>query len=331
VTKSAWYQLELLAKREPIEQVLLSGELSPSQEEKLRLIPQIKAFGEQLGLASTQNYDTVSIRWQREIYNFTACDPLAFEPATWWFPVVGSVPYLGFFREADAQRYATRYQERGYDVWYRRAGAYSTLGWFRDPILPGMLDWEEFRLAETVLHELAHATLWIKGSVSFNETFANVVGEEAAERWMERRYGATGPEVIRMRQRREDMETWRQVLHRLYTDLDSVYQNLDFLPEQRLSKKEALLNDLAYRLAYADFHDRERYLAAARRGSWNNARLHQYRTYNDARENFERLLEAKTGDLGAFIGEVDRLTRDAADPEAAIAAAAGLPTAVQKK
>ena len=74
-----------------------------------------------------------------------------------------------------------------------------------------------------------------------------------------------------------------------------------------------------------------RYLAAARRGTWNNARLHQYRTYNDAREGFERLLEAETGDLRAFIGEVDRLTRGAADPEAAIAAAAGPSGAVQKK
>ena len=163
LSKAAYFQAELLAGREPLDDVLTSGDLTPTQADRLRLVPDIKAFGESIGLADTDNYDTVNLGWQRGIYTVTAAPPLSFEAKTWWFPIVGGVPYIGFFRDSDARKRADRVAAKGYETHIGRASAYSTLGFFRDPVLPGMLDWDEARLAETVLHELAHATLANEG------------------------------------------------------------------------------------------------------------------------------------------------------------------------
>ena len=314
VSRSAWFQLELLAKREPIDRVLAQGRLGEEQARKLALVPDMKAFGERQGLSSSRNYETISARWDRSLYNFSACDPLSLEPVEWWFPVVGRMPYLGFFNQRDVLRYERRYRDRGYDVWVRDVAAYSTLGWFRDPVLPAMLDWEEFRLAEVVLHELAHATLWVPGSVSFNETFANVVGEQAATRWMTERYGQGSAEVLAMDRTREDWVRWRALLEGLYKNLDTAYNNQNTHPEDKLKRKHALFAALERSVLEAEFHQVERYALAAREGPWNNARIAQYRTYNQGREAFDSLLERHEGDLPAFMADIAKITEKRRDP-----------------
>jgi len=318
VARSAYFQAELMAQREPIDRVLARGELNPTDAELLALVPAIKAFGESQGLSNSRSYESISTRWDRTIYNFSACPPLSFDPVTWWFPVVGRVPYLGFFRERDSDRYRERYEQRGYEVWVRTAGAYSTLGWFRDPILPGMLAWEEHRLSETVLHELAHATLWVKGSVDFNESYANVVGKEAALRWMVERYGASSEQVSHVHRRREDIQRWRALLQELYNDLDVVYKFDDKSEREKLTMKQELLASLESRVISAGFHDRQRYLAAVDAGPWNNARLRQFRTYNDGQEAFHWLLQRHNGDLRLFIEDLDRITTGTREPWTAL-------------
>lgn len=326
VVKSAWFQAELLADRVPLDRALEAGTLPEEQARRLTLVPEIKAFGERLGLSPTRNYEAISPHWERVVYNFSACDASRFEPVTWWFPVVGRVPYLGFFRPQDAERHARRYGDRGYDVWVRTAGAWSTLGWFRDPVLPGMLRWDEWRLAETVLHELAHATLWIRGSVSFNESFASVVGEVAAARWMTHAYGPDSPEVAAMHRKQADGEIWEGILRGLFQDLDEAYRRLDDDRGERLVAKATILDTVEARARAAPFQDPAPYVEAARRGPWNNARLWQYRTYNEAREEFLQLLEQCNGDLPSFIEAVDRATRRAKDPFAALRAALDSPS-----
>jgi predicted aminopeptidase len=314
VGQAAWHQAGLMAAREPIDRVLERGELDEARAEKLALIPQIKAFGERQGLAPSRNYETVSARWRRSIYNLSACPPLGLEPVGWWFPVVGEVPYLGFFRSQDVARWESRYRERGYDVHVRDVAAYSTLGWFRDPVLPAMLDWEEYRLAEVVLHELTHATLWVPGSVSFNETLANVVGEEAATLWMLERYGPESPEVATMEAAREDHEIWRGLLEDLYRDLDAAYKNMNTTEEQKLETKERLFRSLEHRVLAAGLRQPEPYAKEARDGQWNNARVAQYRTYNHSREAFDELLRRRHGDLRAMMDDIAIITNDSRDP-----------------
>ncbi len=326
LSRAALHQAELMALREPVDRVLTSDDprhaLSAEQAEKLGTISEIKAFGEELGLARSNNYESISVRWDRTILNFSVCEPLSLEPVGWWFPIVGRVPYLGFFREQDMQRWEHRYRERGYDVWVREVAAYSTLGWFRDPVLPRMLAWEEYRLAEVVLHELTHATLWVPGSVSFNETFATVVGEQAATLWMESRYGPESEQVRDMWITREDHDTWRGVLEGLYQDLDSVYKNENISADAKLEQKRKLFESLDQRVLSAGFHRPDRFREEAREGIWNNARVAQYRTYNHSREDLDRLLMRRDGDLRAFIGDVEKITSNQDDPWSAVQDAA---------
>jgi len=322
VAKSGWYQAELLLSREPIDEVLAENRVDESGAQALALVRDVKRFGGSIGLAATDNYETLALEWDREIWNLTACDPAAFEPRTWWFPIVGRVPYLGYFRERDAREVEAELLAEGLDVYLRTAGAYSTLGWFKDPILPGMLGWDEASLADTVLHEMTHATLWVRGSVSFNESFAAFVGELAALRYLTDRHGPHHEVVRAAVNRRHDREVWREVLQGLYEDLDAVYASPTVSEAWKLERKQALLAELPDRVRAAPLLDPERYVLAAEEGPWNNARFVGFATYNSNTASFEALFDRVGRDLAAFITEVGRVTRGHPDPFVAIEEAA---------
>ena len=322
VAKSGWYQAELMRSREPIDDLIAEGRVDAQQARALALVRDVKRYGGELGLAATDNYETVALDWKREIWNVTACDAADFEPRTWWFPIVGRVPYLGYFREVDARETEAELREEGLDVYLRTAGAYSTLGWFRDPILPDMLAWDEASLSDTVLHEMTHATLWVRGSVSFNESFANFVGEVAALRYLVARHGPHGEPVVRAVNRRHDRQVWRALLQTMYKDLDAVYATPTLSRDEKLARKQALLAELPERTLAAPLLEPDRYLAAAREGVWNNARFIGFRTYNSNTPWFEALLAREDGDLARFIATVGELTRRHPDPFVAIEEAA---------
>ena len=253
----------------------------------------------------------------------SACDPLAFRPVKWRFPIVGTVPYLGYFRIEDARRRAADLRERDLDVYVRTAGAYSTLGWFEDPLLPHMLKWDESELANTLLHERAHATLWIPGSVKFNESFAAFVGDEAEMRYLVDRYGPDSEPVRKEVDRRTDGVLWKTLQHETYQTLDAIYRRKDLDRGGKLREKGLVLSALPTRVAESGFAEPARYVRAARAGPWNNARLVQFRTYHTAHDHFAALLAQEGGDLLAFIDRIDDLTRAGGDPYEALATAVG--------
>jgi|AMFO01.1.fsa_nt_gi Predicted aminopeptidase len=314
VIRSAWFQAGLLLSRRPVAKLRAQGKLTPEQEQAVDTIDDVKKFGASIGLSSTDNYQTIAWKWKRRIWNLSACDPIAFQPRTWWFPVVGRVPYLGYFREKDADHEAEKLRNHGYDVYVRTAGAYSTLGWFRDPILMPMLRWSTYDLAETVLHELTHATVWIPGSVQFNESFANFVGEEAAFRYLAHRYGPDSDEVKQARADQDDLDRWRDLEHGVYADLDGVYEDPSLSDADKLSKKQAIFASLDQRVDAEGFADPERFHRAVERGTWNNARLVQFRTYNDNRAWFAQVLKRDNGDLLAFMHDIQKIVAGADDP-----------------
>jgi predicted aminopeptidase len=320
VVASAGHQAELLGSTEPVDNVLAGGRLSAGEEQRLRLFAEVKAFGARIGLSATGNYAHYAVRWHRRIWNVSAAPPLSLEPRTWWFPIVGRVPYLGFFDDADVDAWRTRLAAEGHEVYVREVGAYSTLGWFRDPVLPAMLRWDEPRIAETVCHELAHATLWIPGSVSFNESFASVVGVAAGDRFLVEKYGEGSPEVRDARDREHDGRVFTGLLVELTAALAAVYGDPNLTDPERTARKAALLAGFPARVREADLRDPDRWEAWARDQTWNNARLSQFRTYHTGHADFEALLARREGDLTAFIEEVRRITRGARDPFAALRA-----------
>ncbi|MDA1266750.1 MAG: aminopeptidase [Planctomycetota bacterium] len=323
---SGYYQAELLALREPVDDLRGSGRVTPTQEAKLDVVQDAKTWGAGIGLEATDNYETVSLAWERQIWNVSACDPVSFEARRWWFPIVGSFPYLGFFREQDARELQAELEEEGYDVYVRTAGAYSTLGWFKDPILPGMLEWSDWSLAETVFHELAHATLWVPGSVKFNESFASFVGEVAVMRYWQERCGSHDPELLNQVQRAADMETWRALQHGLYEDLDAVYTDPELTDEQKLARKaEIFEQSFPATVRAATFYQPLRFEKALESATWNNARLIQFKTYNTSSELFRSVLERSDYDLLRFIQDVGRITSGRGDPFDALRAHLGPP------
>ncbi len=320
--RAGWYQAEMLAARTPIDDVLARGVLPPDEAARLRLVPTLKAHGRALGLSATENYDSVALGWNRTIWNVSACDPLSFRVTTTWFPIVGRVPYLGYFREDDARAQAKAWEARGLDVHVRTAGAYSTLGWFRDPVLPSMLRGTDSDLANTVFHELAHATTWIPGSVSFNETFASFVGETATRDWLVATWGPDGAPVAAWDRQRRDASRVEEILRGLYAELDALYRDPTRTPDAKRAAKAALFASLPARVDASAIENRDAARAWAARGPWNNARLAQFQTYNGHEDLFAALYAREGASLPRFLAAVRTLAEHEDDPVAALRRAA---------
>jgi predicted aminopeptidase len=288
---------------------------------KLDLIQDVKAFGEEIGLSATENYSRIAWDWKRTIWNVSASAPLKFHPKTWWFPIVGTVPYLGFFRRSDADNWIDDLNQEGLDVYLRTAGAYSTLGYFEDPVLPGMLEWEDDLLANTVLHEMVHATVWVKGSVPFNESLASFVGDNASLAYLSDRHGDDSEVLQKTHQRREDVATWRTLQRSLFGELRSIYANPTLSPVEMQQMKDALFGQWPDRVDASFFHDPERFVRAAHEGVWNNARLLQFQVYNSKQNEFRAILDKVDGNYPEFLNKVRDLVQNAADPFEALSEA----------
>ena len=175
-------QLRIVWEARPVEEVMADAATPDSVREALRFIGRVRRFAvERLGLLETENYRTYYDQQGREImWVVTACEPYRLQEHTWDFPIVGQVPYKGFLREELAQEEALRLKADSLDVSVRNPDGWSTLGWFRDPILSGMLMRDKGDLASLIIHELAHATIFVRDSVSFNENLASFIGDQGA-------------------------------------------------------------------------------------------------------------------------------------------------------
>ena len=308
VGKAATYQLSMLNSRVPNLEARASGQLSREERQTLDIIEEVRGFGSRLGLNVGELYGTVALGWDHTIWNVSASKPLAFEPATWWFPIVGTVPYLGFFEKDEALDQVKALEADGLETYLRTAGAYSTLGYFEDPILPSMLRWSEWTAARVILHELTHATIWLPGSVNFNESVANFVGDAAAMRFLETKYGAQSQSVARAKASQSDHRVWRVLLQGLYQELAQLYQNQELTDEAKTIEKKKLYDSLPARVDTANFQYPRRYQIIASQ-KWNNPRLMQFRTYNDNRKYFDALLDECGGDILKFMKAMNRIAR----------------------
>lgn len=323
LARQGLHQAALLYGRIPVEDARRMGRFSEKDEVALARVRRILAFGSEIGLRTDHRYSAIHPTWERTVFNVSACRPDAFRPVKWHFPVVGRLPYLGFFDESSATTATRHLKRRGYDVYQRKAGAYSMLGWLEDPLLPHMLRWSEAQLAGTLLHELTHATVWVPGSAAFNESFANVVGQEAALRYLIDVHGEESEPVHTERDRREDRVAYRAMLREVYQELDALYAQ-DRPRAEILREKAAILATLPQRVSLLGLHQQTTYLRSVRSGEWNNARMVQYRTYNRSSDWFATLLEQEGGDLSRFIARVDALGASGEDPYAALARAVGV-------
>ncbi|MCI0570414.1 MAG: aminopeptidase [Myxococcaceae bacterium] len=297
LSQAATGQAQLLWGAKSIPDVLRRPDVSPRLRRILARVPDIKAYGRTKGLRPTRNYERYTDLHRRAaVWVVQGCAPLAFAPKTWDFPLVGRVPYLGFFDEAAARRHAKSLAEdEKLDVTVRTASAYSTLGWFDDPVLSTMIPEGEHALgalANTLLHESVHATVYVNGQSAFNESLASFVADRLTLVWLMRTFGEDARETRAWAAAEVRGERYTQALHRGYLELADVYASQRSDGEKR-AEKERILGGLREELKLS--------------APLNNAVLAGYRTYDTGGPAFARLLEACGRSWPAFLRAVGSL------------------------
>ena len=303
--RTAWGGLRLMAQRTSVDRLLADSRTDVELARRLRSARRLVEFAErELALPVDRAYDSyVELGRQYPSWTVTAAPELAVEPVVWCFPVAGCVSYRGYFSEERARRFADALEARGMDVEVGGVRAFSTLGWFRDPLLSSFLELPEPELAALLFHELAHRRLYVKDDTTFNESFASLVEEAGVIRWLQSQGRTEELERWLVDQRRDAQVTelalaTREELARVFAEPRP--------DDWKRERKAALLEGL--RAAYR-----------ARRDEWgarwdgffgpglDNARLATLGAYGELLPGLRRLLAAENGDLERFYAAAEAL------------------------
>jgi predicted aminopeptidase len=307
--KQGTIMLGYLGRAVPLKE-LSTGE-NVSEEDRLFVtrVENIRRFAmTELGLKESKNY-TRYVKLNRDYLAavVSASPKDSFGRYEWWFPVVGKLPYKGFFLVKDAGKERAKLEKKGLDVWIRGVDAFSTLGWFRDPLYSYMKKYSEQYLAELIIHELFHATLYLKNFSQFNEQLAEFVGTEGARLYMGKKQienptvegaldaGETDAAL------REDREVYLSVIQDLIAELDRLYKS-DVPREEKLLGKEEIIA-----VAKASFNENYDSLFKTENYKFfselpiNNAYLELFRLYHEEDFYFKGLYERTGEDLIKFI------------------------------
>lgn len=307
-------QIAMLAQREPIAHVLQEPTLPSRVRDRLVLIWHVREFARhRLGLRVGESYrDLVRLNRDAASYVVSAAPRDRLEPYLWCFPIAGCLPYIGYFRRVDAEREAQRLARQGYDVHVRGVEAYSLGGWFPDPVYSPMLDDSRWWLANTVLHELTHGTVFVPGRARFNEGLATFVGDTGSLLFLEERYGARSATVAEARAEQRDRRRYVAFLEELITELRRVYA-LRISREEKLRRREEWFERAVLRAREIPF-ELPVYARAARR-RFNNAMLVTHMTYHGSERQFEAVYQRLGRDLRRFVVFIrDEVARQP-DPE----------------
>jgi predicted aminopeptidase len=238
-------QLNIIWNAKPVGEYLNDPSFPDSLKVRLQLIDEIRKYAiDSLGLKDTENYKTLYDQKGKEVmWVVMASEPFALKPKEWNFPVVGSVPYKGFFKQERAENLRRELEKEGWDVIVRNPGGWSTLGWFTDPILSKMLSRSEGDLANLIIHEMSHATIFVKDSVEFNENLATFIGDRGAEMFLIYKYGRDSKEYTTYIQEDEDYLKYVDHMLRGAKKLDSLYSQMretDSVNEKRMLKERVI-------------------------------------------------------------------------------------------
>jgi predicted aminopeptidase len=302
-------QMEILRNKEPISDLVDNPETPEQLRKKLLFIQGVRNFAaKELHLPVNDHYlSYVALDRRYVVWNVFAAPQFSMTPKTWCFPIVGCVSYRGYFAEEDARRFGESLKQEGYDVFIGGAIAYSTLGWFDDPILSTFISLSEAGTAALIFHELAHGILYIKDDTAFNESFATAVEQEGLRRWQAYVNDPKGYEK-RLHKHRQ---------HRKFTALISKYRaRLEALYESDLSSTAKREQKAA---VFAQMRTEFNILKSDHSGmaaydAWfnyplNNAQLISVSTYHNWVPAFGRMLSESGGNLEKFYQKCGQLAK----------------------
>jgi predicted aminopeptidase len=309
-THLAYGQLRLVWGAVPVERAIQDGPLSPEERERIHLIGMVKKFGEEeLGLKSTGSYETVYLKSrQNPLHTVSASPKDRLARVTWWFPIVGEMPYIGFFDVESANERKAQLVKQDLDVIVSKANAYSTLGWFNDPVTLNLLDAGDVELAQIILHEMTHTTLYVKGQGEFNEGIAMLVGLVGASRFFEQKYGAAHELAVEAKQAIAEERSFSLFLDSVLKRLEELYGSpLDY--EEKLSRREA-----TFSAAIEEFSGLRKDLRMQRYGRFgssglNNASLMSLALYHRHFSLFEDLL-SREGSVRNMLETLRRISSE---------------------
>lgn len=298
-------QLAITLNTRSVEEVMKDSIVADSIKQKIQIIQEARGFAfDQLGLAKSSNYTSFyDQKGQVALWNLSASQPFALEPKVWSFPILGSFPYKGFFDLERAKKEMDELKEEGYDVRIRPVSGWSTLGWTSDPILSNMLERPEGALAELIIHELTHSTLFVKDNIDFNENLASFIGERGAVLFLNEKYGEKSFAYFEYIIAEEDHRTFRDQMLFATQKLDALYQSYDSLESDSIkaTKKHTLIDQIMNSIDTLHFHD-PRYYQLFHSGRPNNAYFMSYLRYYSAKDSLESLLvDEYSNDLRLFI------------------------------
>ncbi len=317
------HYLSIISKAESLDRALADPKTKGDVRDLVGWARAARAFAlENFGLKETRNYTKIVILDADRLATVVqACAELSFERYLWDYPVVGKLPYRGYFDPKDAEKEVALLRKQGLDVISRPVDAFSTLGWFSDPLFSFMSSYSEADVEDLVMHEMTHATIFLKGdhpgAEQFNEELATFVGGEGSLIYLASKYGADSPEVAAARDSRADEAAFSSYLLETGKELEALYASRASDDEKRKGKARIIA-------ARADEFKKE-YASLFKGGAYrdfhmeriNNAYIDLYRLYEGEsrlyRDFYDKLCG---GDMRRFILTVARIAKAEADPKA---------------
>ena len=315
VMQAAFEEGKILWRRQPIEEALNNKDLDPKSREKFEMVLAARDYArDRLKFNVKGSYATYSfVDRQNLSYVLMAVPKTDLKPYKWWFVIVGDVPYKGYFSQEEALAEAKRFEQQGYDTYIRTSAAFSTLGWFDDPLLAHLLRFDKVTLADTIFHELFHNTLYVGSAGAFNESLANFVGAHAAISFFRERSGEGSPDHLRA------VADWEEELEfsRFLSDMAATLKDLY---AKNLPVEEKLrLREQVFSKAQRDWTERMKDRPEHRYRSFtkvklNNAVLAQHLLYLRDLDLFESVYQLSGKDLAKSVVSIKDAVKKGSNP-----------------
>jgi predicted aminopeptidase len=317
--RAAYEEGKILWRREPIADFIQKPDVAADTQEKLQLVLAARDYARDvLKFNVGGSYSSYSRVDRPDLtYIVLAAPKTELRPYTWWFLIVGSVPYKGYFSKADAEAEIERLKAKGYDTNLRTSAAFSTLGWFDDPLLSHLLKYDKVTLTDIVFHELFHSTLYVKGAGEFNESSANFIGHRAAIDLFRARQGEGSAEYQRAMLSWEQEKEFGRFIAEVVGTLTELYGR-DISRDDKLRLREEVFArskaDWTRRIADRPAHRFHRFAQQP----LNNAVLMHYVVYQKDLDLFESLYEACGRDLPRTVQVLKDATAKGGEPFEAV-------------
>ena len=299
--------LSIMNKRVDIDDLLEQSHLDANLRQRLLLVQKIRAFSiTALSLPDTGSYTNYALLDRPyALQNLFAADEFSTQLHSWCYPIVGCTSYRGYYDEQLLSEYVDQLKAQNFDTYISYVTAYSTLGWFDDPVLSSFIDWPDYRLAGLLFHELTHQRIYIDDDTQFNESLAVAVQQAGTELWLE---------SIRDDAQRDEFKRWIEYRGEVISLIEQTGEKL-----HQLYKSEMLESVKRDKKATIFSASREHYLAIAQRldysdgfkdwfgGDLNNAKIASIAAYNTYVPAFSAMIKAHGYNFSAFFDGVDEI------------------------